>query len=87
MPTEITPGQLEVRCDRCGRKFRAGISERTVPGEGAVQEMECPHCHHVYPVARITPKGLTLRDRLKITSDPEERQKLVAMLKEEVSRG
>lgn len=81
---------VRLRCDAegvgCGKVFTAAAVEERLPAGGHEAYFTCPRCGHRYLMFRITPKGLVIRDRLKITIDPAERRELEAQLKEEVTR-
>ncbi len=49
----------KVRCDGCEHKFVPRPREKK-----GYQFFKCPECDKEYPICKITPKGIKLRDKL-----------------------
>lgn len=53
------------KCDGCGRRFKATPHVNKLDGGGEEWTLRCPHCGRVYPIVRITGKGVELRTKMK----------------------
>lgn len=65
-----------VFCDKCNASFEPQLKEI-----GGYQFFKCPECDEEYPVCRITPKGLKIRDKLAT-----EREALKQLVKRKASQ-
>ena len=52
------------KCDGCGRRFKAKPVVQLLDGGGEEWSLRCPHCDRVYPIVRITGKGVELRTKM-----------------------
>lgn len=74
-------------CTECGHPFAPKLDERPTLG-GIKQTFACPSCGHIYPVAKISHRGLALRARMQDVygTDQDEFQRLLARFESEVVR-
>lgn len=52
-------------CDGCGRRFKAHPDVKVLEDGGEEWSLRCPHCGRVYPIVRITGRGVELRENMK----------------------
>ena len=52
------------KCDSCGRRFKAKPDVNKLDDGGEEWSLRCPHCLSVYPIVRITGKGVELRTKM-----------------------
>ena len=78
----------QIFCDECKHEFLPRVKEKRTKDGGAKQWFTCPACKHKYGVAKITRRGLELRQRLgKLKPEQiQERARLQEEMKGEVSR-
>lgn len=53
------------KCEGCGRRFQAKLNVNKLDDGGEEWSLHCPHCVRVYPIVRITGKGVELRAKMK----------------------
>lgn len=87
----VFPSRQRTKCNAgCGRVFKVTLTERPDGDEGAVvQEFTCPYCAKVYPVIRITARGLELRKGLRERLEeatPAQRPRILAEFQRETTR-
>jgi len=70
-------------CDSCEKKFEQNLRETLLVEGGARVSFTCPHCGTVYPVARITVRGLMIRAELQECTEPTRRRELLELMKTE----
>lgn len=76
---------MNVNCDVCARMFEPALVEVTLTDRSVRQSFSCPHCGTVYPVARITRRGVELREQIGATADADLLRDLRAQLREEIT--
>lgn len=54
-----------IYCESCKTTYTPCVSEEPRRDGGVVMQFTCPHCGRIYPVAAITPLGISLRGRLQ----------------------
>lgn len=76
-------GQL-IKCDACGHEWRGSIEVRRARGGGELWHLKCPKCGEDYRIARITRRGVELREELNAARDAGDRDRAaeLAMLYE-----
>jgi len=75
---------LKVRCDACGFEFDSTLDE--LPVEGGIRLcFRCPRCDTLYPVARMTRRGVELREQIGQTNDRDILRDLRSQLKREIT--
>jgi transcriptional regulator NrdR family protein len=76
---------MKILCEFCDDTFDSILDEVSLDDIGGVRlSFSCPTCDRVYPVARITSEGLTIRAKLQQTTDRFEADKLRQRLREEM---
>lgn len=75
---------MRVNCDVCARNFEPVLAEEKLVDGSVGQSFVCTHCGTVYPVARLTRRGVQLRDEIQDTSDAEKLRQLRTQLKGEI---
>lgn len=79
---------LHCDCNKCGKSFVPRLKEEP-HGDGVRQYLICPHCDQIYPVCKITPKGLAIREQIQDAVNRNDRKRideLQRLLKPEVIR-
>lgn len=85
---------MAVRCDHCRRSFQVENQERSTDDGGVEVYFACPHCEAEYRAARISPRGVEIKDEIREArrqgwgrSTNRRFKGLLNALKKEVSRG
>lgn len=81
---------LKVKCNQCSAEFESALTVRSDGHGGEIQEFTCPTCGHLYPVARITMRGVRLREKLaklrQVPGAEEQVKRTLEAYKREVTR-
>ena len=77
--------KMLVVCDYCTLPFESKLEETALEIGGVTMWFGCPHCDTVYPVARLSARGVEIRAELQETQDGDRQRELRALLKAEVT--
>lgn len=76
---------MKVICNSCGHEFESTLDELGLPDGGVRLSFSCPRCGTLYPVARMTRRGVELRTQIGQATDRDVLRELRSQLRREIT--